>query len=83
METGEIPPGTKPLPCASGLRYRPTFVIIIMCLKLLLAKIRWGSQLTERDILFVKGLTLLQVVKSSYLLPKSLELRSTNRLPRW
>ena len=82
METGEIPPGTKPLPCATGLRYRPTFVIIIMSLKQLLARVRWGDQLTGEDILLVEELTLLQVFGSSYLTPKTLKLRSTSRLPR-
>jgi len=52
-------------------------------LKLQLARIRWGRELTENDILFLDGLTLSQVVKSSYLLPKSLELRTSKRHRRW
>jgi len=82
MNTGEIPPGTKPLPCDAWPPLRASF-IMSRFLKLQLARIRWGRELTENDILFLDGLTLSQVVKSSYLLPKSLELRTSKRHRRW
>ena len=53
-----------------------------MDLRLCLAETRWGDQLTKQDLEFIKELTFFEVFASSYLLPKTAQLRTTRTLLR-
>ena len=53
-----------------------------MDLRLLIAELRWGDELTKQDREFIKELTFGQVLFSSYLLPKTARVRTATYLPR-
>jgi len=44
----------------------------MIMLKRIIARTRWGNQLTEYDYSYMRGLTLWEVFKAPYLTPKSL-----------
>lgn len=53
-----------------------------MDLRLLLAELRWGDELSKLDREFIKELTFCEVFASSYLLAKTRQLQTTRTILR-
>lgn len=53
-----------------------------MDFRTLLAELRWGDALTTEDRMLVRSLTFGQLLRSSYLLPKTPRVRFDRRLRR-
>lgn len=51
-------------------------------LKNLLLKVRWGNELTKEDLEIAEGLTFWEILTSSYLTPKTINVKFNRNMRR-
>lgn len=82
MEVGKILPLNQPFRVRLVRVKDRSLIHFIMDLRILLATIRWGNQLTVEDVMLAKSMSLVELIQSSFLNAKTIRVRCNSIIKR-
>ena len=82
METGEDTLLNQPFRVRLVRVKDRSLLHFIMDLRILLATVRWGNQLTADDRMLAKSMTLVELIQSSFLNAKTTRVRCNSVIKR-